>query len=1795
MSAVKILTPRLSAEWNGVINWAIQNDVEDSLKLLIDSSVIHDDFHFLPTIIHRLGSNNCIETLSRWSKSDSYAYHLYRLIVCFQSDPSIISDSNILSDQKAAKRQLFSKLNSLYLLSLLIERLPLGELNEIQWFERLRLWLVVKAMRAASNRNLQDIFLRNLVRYLRTAADKHPEKLKVINQLMVDANGYHPFSRAIEQKAKQLLLKSGYKSYDVDFLKNLIKICNNNFNPDKVQLIQPVYEVANSLPRAKDIQNSSDVETDSGTDSDEEINLIDIHEESDADIVVETDVDPEQPQELKTLRGNSILLSTVEELQFLPWSCNKPNPIEIASLLSSNEKLLYSEKEVEQLLAVLVWVALNTGRSFRRALNIEVSEIGDDWALNINKQKLVRNQPGRKNSWLPKSQEEQTWLIPILETQEVILPEIVVRILNDQLSKSPQVKFLGQLWNKGEWGGPESKFLETFREQLPRLTPGMLGNFLPQKIFTQTENDKLARIIASHPRTGLPPASAYSAWLQHEHPEVFHQFLSNSQLDEQNKIAAGSRLYPIESLLRKSISDAGVALETIRQAGDLIDYHNHLTGYLYTMILAATGARPINDLIESISQIDLESVYLYVDDKSSSRGNKGRLLALPDGIVNYITKDYMLHLRVIAQAVGIEQSPLASEIYRLSEQKHSEKIPLLFFLIVKDNQTMDWEPVTATGVGKLNLFEWPLPANLFRHRLAKLLPAGGVNQEIVDGFLGHVESGLESYGDFSTRTFQADSKMLRPVLNKLFNQLGFAIPAHQPYLKLKDGIAVTKLLEQRAFGSVSRARERRARIVNAIQAARWEIEKTLGDADIDSLNEKEMEALSKAMLFNANGMPRSDGFLRYSYLIKFVSRFSAKSGKRVKLRKQYVFAESTTPFSAQGIHAMSKYAKLHNALSSMLATVPVSRFSKTDAALLSALIFGLENRVSDRDLLNKSVAGTNYRIVRLQGQHYAEFSSSEKIESFFICVKRFPITPLCAYWMQNAKTQAFGEKYLDRPVSANFEAIARLVAENNGRMNQIDNIRQLIRWLSEILNQANVMELPGVLAGYLSGRVSSYAWGWPEFIRFQLGGSYRLDYERLVYDFPDTEMVEVTDYLPAAEMPADLGSEEALRQSAKQLFRKVREALATEKNNPAEKTRTREGIHKEINVLLNQYSASVSQSCLLLVVWVKSLLYTKPASSSYYAISTVERYFSALSAKFEVLACATNLVEMDEEDITVFYNNILNLSRENDRAYVGGRLLGFHRWARGQGVEEPDWSEIEIPELGELVSPGFIFEEDYQNALSLLTQSSTQYNMYDQYSGLLLLLAYRFGLRGKEALGLLGSDVLLENGMMVVSVSDNRFRKLKTLASRRQVPLLFELSAVEKSIIDWGLNHLNSIPGLSRNTPLFHHEGDPLPEQIQGKLKRTVIAVLKQVTGNRNVNLHHARHTAANKISHALFAFKTQYKNKEFELIDATAAYTLLGTTTHTRREAWASARFLGHATRSTQLKNYIHFIGDCAAQFISPIRYDKRLVIKGVLDVDQFVVRAGVLDFRLTEKIQGDRVKEQVSLVDLMQLFRLLANGKQTEQSALTLGIPLETAHFAGNLLTAVSAKSDRVNSEKDSLGIFQKISPAVWKRLFEYIKSLNVDGPLRFDCRDMVFEIERLLPMFGARGHVLMRTEFQFGIMQAFIAAFNVNQQSFDVLAPKNADQKFILRAENYNFSPIVIGSDTEKGRAYKGYQLDAYTDSLEGENFLQRCGIVFMQENTGYARNSNNWILLIIIFITYVRSSLFGGTLNQYEDNV
>lgn len=59
-------------------------------------------------------------------------------------------------------------------------------------------------------------------------------------------------------------------------------------------------------------------------------------------------------------------------------------------------------------------------------------------------------------------------------------------------------------------------------------------------------------------------------------------------------------------------------------------------------------------------------------------------------------------------------------------------------------------------------------------------------------------------------------------------------------------------------------------------------------------------------------------------------------------------------------------------------------------------------------------------------------------------------------------------------------------------------------------------------------------------------------------------------------------------------------------------------------------------------------------------------------------------------------------------------------------------------------------------------------------------------------------------------------------------------------------------------------------------------------------------------------------------------------------------------------------------------------------------------------------------------------------------------------DLSIAVSSKSNRIQETDGSLGIFNKISPSAWKRLFEYLKTMNIEDLVGIDCREIDFEIE-------------------------------------------------------------------------------------------------------------------------------------------
>ncbi len=157
---------------------------------------------------------------------------------------------------------------------------------------------------------------------------------------------------------------------------------------------------------------------------------------------------------------------------------------------------------------------------------------------------------------------------------------------------------------------------------------------------------------------------------------------------------------------------------------------------------------------------------------------------------------------------------------------------------------------------------------------------------------------------------------------------------------------------------------------------------------------------------------------------------------------------------------------------------------------------------------------------------------------------------------------------------------------------------------------------------------------------------------------------------------------------------------------------------------------------------------------------------------------------------------------------------------------------------------------------------------------------------------------------------NNRLRRLKTDPSRRQVPCLDALSSRELELFE------RVLPADGQ-----YHDRETAPYVIEEdwreqrwRVRAGILAAIKAVTGNPDLGIHHARHSAGNQVGIALHRARLPDYWKAFQKDDAweqAARITLLGRDEVSRRSSWGGCRFLGHSTPRSTFENYWHYLFD--------------------------------------------------------------------------------------------------------------------------------------------------------------------------------------------------------------------------------------------------------------------------------------------
>ncbi|TXT21808.1 MAG: Uncharacterized protein FD134_2543, partial [Gallionellaceae bacterium] len=1093
----------LPDSWKSILVWAAKNNACNSLIHIINAAQIHNHPDFLRPILNLLIDNDSFELLCEWA--DTYvmgqnpepltpAQYLYQMASAVIKDDSVFQLMNEIQTEMPSSRFLKGELKSCYLFAMLYQKpLDVG-FGDQNWIKKLKLWLLTHAVDRAMSGNMQDQYIKIVSDDLRIACHKNRDKRKMFLALRRQITEFSALNRHLIY-GTQLQLKKNPQTTKRWMLNSIIQVAkyqhNKIENVGQQQIPLPATASANGNwlkpPQPVMGEVHDDEESGSHTWAAGRPGGVGI---------AEVDADEKTSYFHQQLKATGILIYSMEDSSFLQWAWNRPSPIEMPQLDRWIEENSRSAKPENRFLAVLTWIATRLGRSFRRALDIRISDdVGDEWAINSGLTTLSRRPPQRKGGWQPDSpdrkQDQKNWVNPAAASISIRLPKNISRALKKEAAKSLGIKCLGDLWNAA-WGErPESVLRDNFSRAIPRVLPGMLGSVQAQQYFNACNDPVFAKLACSHPNSSLPSACAYANWgigqantiLNHESIALP---LTASEGD--NCIALGSRLDPIEMLIANSIRQAASKLEVLRQSQDPIAFHNAYSCYVAVALLAATGGRPINDAFESVAHFDFRERFVFINDKASGAAREGRLALLPVKVCELVGQHYLAHLGALARALKEASPALSAELESMSGGRPCSAMPL-FFLLSPD---FCWRSITEEMITGQKLFDWPLPLNLFRHRLSAWLRHHSADPEVIDSILGHAETGNATHWDCSFRIWRDDMEVLRPLVEQAFDALGFenirGMADGMPYQKGAPDSGKTKSRSPEIFGIRAREKNRRSRFVASIRDAKVQIELYLEERKkkLGELSKDEAYELSKKLLFSESGLPHPAGHHKYRHLLRQIEKAWHKEGKRVHLSKRFVFVgEESRLFTEAAPHAREVLEEIRAAWSKYLGQPDRHRIPIQSLAFVAAVSLCIENRISSAALLKDIRSGKNFRLVALKGRAYLEYAMGLVVEDPGATAKRFRITADTATCLnQILKHQPL--ELTNHSVPDVLLPIAGILAEHR-RVKSDALCNEVISALCDLVDQANALTLPGILAAYLAGRVDSYSLAWRDWIRLELG------------------------------------------------------------------------------------------------------------------------------------------------------------------------------------------------------------------------------------------------------------------------------------------------------------------------------------------------------------------------------------------------------------------------------------------------------------------------------------------------------------------------------------------------------------------------------------------------------------------------------------------------------------------------------------------------------------------------------------
>ncbi len=239
---------------------------------------------------------------------------------------------------------------------------------------------------------------------------------------------------------------------------------------------------------------------------------------------------------------------------------------------------------------------------------------------------------------------------------------------------------------------------------------------------------------------------------------------------------AGSRIVPKREALATYFSELQASFMPALESGRLDSASwNRLMLFLYRLLQAGTGIRPMRDGLPGWSCFFLQLGWMHVADKDNLHFFESRLIPLPT----------LPHMWLGWLHANLPRSLLALNLAtsKLTPAKSARISDDLFILATDDGQArpMTMKDLQTIEENRPGTSPWTWKANALRHYLVTTLVNQGVDQRIIDMITGHKHFGTEPFGRYSLAKPSALADSARLAIDRhVLKPLGILLPPDRP-------------------------------------------------------------------------------------------------------------------------------------------------------------------------------------------------------------------------------------------------------------------------------------------------------------------------------------------------------------------------------------------------------------------------------------------------------------------------------------------------------------------------------------------------------------------------------------------------------------------------------------------------------------------------------------------------------------------------------------------------------------------------------------------------------------------------------------------------------------------------------------------------------------------------------------------------------------------------------------------------------------------------------------------------------